>query len=134
MQISLAKLGLWSLIVVVIATVVFAVLQPLIWDLLDRTPPTTTTDLGNLLAVMVAVVGLGIAALGGVTYTVLKDRMEADLTRKAHIRDSFLLARMQQGLSWVYWRQYQPELDREMAERGSIQFHFARPSGSTFLY
>ena len=58
MQISLAKLGLWSLIVVVIATVVFAVLQPLIWDLLDRTPPTTTTDLGNLLAVMVAVVGL----------------------------------------------------------------------------
>ena len=73
---------LWLLVLIVVSTVVFTVLQPLVWDLLDRDLPTTTLDittLATLMALVVALLSIGIGAFGIIVYRLMEGTLERAL-------------------------------------------------------
>lgn len=124
----------------IIATIVFAVFQPLIWASLDKTPSASlVSDLGSLMSLMIMIIALGVAAVGGLAYFSLKGRLATDIDEKAEAIQQLLRQQAQQEraslsinvfteLSGIHWAGYRDLLTRELQNHDSLWFHFADPA------
>ena len=106
-------------------TVPFVLLQPLIWRVLfDEQPPSSATDLGNVISVLITLFTFALAAYGFVTYRFIKDQLNKELSKKLTLRlneklePAFskmhaLSARNALSLSLREWRRYENDLWRD---------------------
>ena len=101
---------LWLLVLIVISTVVFTVLQPLVWDLLDRDLPTTTLDtttLATLMALVVALLSIGVGAFGIIVYRLMEGTLERALGRRWQIATLQLHVTVAYSF-WLLYRAQEP--------------------------
>jgi len=97
--------------ITVVFAVIFAVLRPLIWKwIFNEDPPRDISDLGTILSIVIAILGLGLASFGFIVYRLVRDEMTRDV--ESRIQKSFQveLAQKSLSLSLERWERYELEL------------------------
>lgn len=101
---------LWSLVVVVVLTTVFAVVQPLVWRAFNFDPEPVAIEnvqtLATLMAVVVALIGLGVTAFGITVYRLLANMIREEIVGTVEERFQRASAASFMAVGWALGRQY----------------------------
>ncbi|MDA2937554.1 hypothetical protein MYX75_04740 [Acidobacteria bacterium AH-259-A15] len=104
----IGRIIIWVGGILSVLTILFAIWQPLIWEVLfGKKPPAILTDSGtlaSLITLMVALLALGVGAFGLAAYQLLERSLTLKIREEALNESKWRIARMQGVVAFGGWR------------------------------